>query len=73
MFYYTYISSQKWDTVLKYSQMNQKHEKIKNIQSMWNTMDAKRDNFSGALGGARETHWERVSHALKDFESIYFA
>ena len=35
------------------------------IKSMWNTMRCKRDNFSGALGGARETHRERVSHALK--------
>ena len=29
--------------------------------SMWNTMECKRDCFSGALGGARETYWERVS------------
>ena len=28
---------------------------------MWNTMECKRNGFSGALGGARETHWERVS------------
>ena len=34
------------------------------LKSMWNTMECKRDSFSSALGGARETHWERVSHAL---------
>ena len=28
-------------------------------------MECKRDNFSDALSGARETHQERVSHALK--------
>ena len=32
---------------------------------MWNTMECKRDSFSDALGGTREMHWERVSHALK--------
>ena len=31
---------------------------------MCNTMECKRDSFSGAFGGARGTHWERVSHAL---------
>ena len=25
-------------------------------------MECKRDSFSGALGGARETHWERETH-----------
>ena len=34
------------------------------IKSMWNTMKCKKDSFSGALGGARETHWECVSHRL---------
>ena len=38
---------------------------MKDIKSMWNTMKCKRDSFSGVLGGAKETHWERVSHALK--------
>ena len=33
---------------------------------MWNTMECKRDSFSGALGGARETHWEYVSHRLNE-------
>ena len=28
-------------------------------------MECKRDSFNGALGGARETHWEYVSHCLK--------
>ena len=37
----------------------------RDIKSMWNTIECKRDGFSGALGGARKTHWERVSHALK--------
>ena len=36
-------------------------------KTMWNTMECKRDSFSGAVGGARETHWDRVSHALKEF------
>ena len=27
-------------------------------------MECKRDKFSGAIDGARETHWKRVSHAL---------
>ena len=31
---------------------------------MWNTMECKRDSFSGVLGGARETRWECVSHRL---------
>ena len=30
-----------------------------------NTTKCKRDSFSGALRETRETHWERVSHALK--------
>ena len=33
---------------------------------MLNTMECKRDSFSGAPGGVRETHWEYVSHALKE-------
>ena len=32
---------------------------------MWNTMECKRDNFNGSLGGASETRWECVSHCLK--------
>ena len=35
------------------------------LKSMWNTMECERDGFSGAFGGATETRWERVSHALK--------
>ena len=38
------------------------------LKSMWNTMECERDSSSGALGGARETHWERISHALKCFK-----
>ena len=34
------------------------------FKSMWNTMECKRDNFSGALGGGGESHWECVSHGL---------
>ena len=33
-------------------------------KSMGNIMVCKRYSFSGILGGARETHGERVSHAL---------
>ena len=29
------------------------------------TMECKRDSFNSAPGGARETHWERVTHRLK--------
>ena len=32
-------------------------------------MECKRDSFSGAFGGAKETYWERVSHALKPVKS----
>ena len=32
---------------------------------MWNTIECDRDSFSGAFGEATETHWERISHALK--------
>ena len=42
------------------------------VKSMWNTMECKRDGFSGALGGARETHWECVSHALKITSHFYW-
>ena len=35
------------------------------VKSMWNTMKCKRDSFSGALDGTRETHWKYVSHRLK--------
>ena len=35
------------------------------IKSMWNAIECKRDSYSGAFGGARKTHWELVSHALK--------
>ena len=31
-------------------------------EAIYLAMDCKRDNFNGTLGGARETHWERVSH-----------
>ena len=34
------------------------------VKSMWNTMECKRDSFSGALGGARETNWDCVSHRI---------
>ena len=40
------------------------HSVSHRLKSMWNTMECKWDGFSGALGGTRETHWERVSHAL---------
>ena len=30
-------------------------------------MECKRDSFSGALGGARETHREYVSHRLNEY------
>ena len=40
------------------------------LKGMWNTMECKKDNFSGALGRARETHWECVSHALKGVKLI---
>ena len=33
---------------------------------MWNTMECKSDSFSD-LGGAKETHWERISHARNGF------
>ena len=42
--------------------------KFLSFKSMWNTMECKRDRFTGALGGARESHWERISHALKNFD-----
>ena len=31
----------------------------------WNTMECERDSLSGVFSGAKETHWERVSHTLK--------
>ena len=33
-------------------------------------MEYKRDSFSGTFGGATETHWERVSHALKNYQTV---
>ena len=38
------------------------------LKSMWNTMECKSDSLSGAPGGAGESHWERVSHALENFD-----
>ena len=35
------------------------------LKAMWNTMECKRYNFNGSLGGASETRWECVSHCLK--------
>ena len=35
------------------------------LKSMWNAMECERDSFSD-LGGAKETHWERISHARKE-------
>ena len=35
------------------------------MKHTWNTMECERESFSGALGGARETHWQCVSHCLK--------
>ena len=35
------------------------------LKMMSNTMECKRDSFSGALGGVRETYWKCVSHHLE--------
>ena len=40
-------------------------------KAMWNTMECKRDSFSGVLGGARETRWECVSHRLKSLFLVF--
>ena len=34
------------------------------VKSIWNTMEWKIDNFSGAFGWTREMHWDRISFAL---------
>ena len=38
------------------------------LKSMKNTIECKRDSLSGAPDGAGESHWERVSHTLKNFD-----
>ena len=34
------------------------------------TMECKRDSFSGVLDGVKESHWECVSHRIKDVRSL---
>ena len=60
--------SKKLKAVLKkrYGPSGKNFKKLKNIlKSMRNIMECKRDNFSGAFDGARETHRKCVSHRLK--------
>ena len=41
------------------------------LKTMWTTTERKRDSFSGALGGVRETHWEWMDWvAISNFEHI---
>ena len=65
------VGSARFACCAKKTKINPKYEQTQNtnpkygIEMMWNTMECKRDSFSGALGGVRETHWECVSHHLK--------
>ena len=34
------------------------------LKSVWDTMECERDGFSDVFDGARETHWESVSHLI---------
>ena len=63
--HYFFTASLGWLASWRSTKGTERKWEREDIKSMWNTMECKRDSFSGALGGATKTHWERVSHALK--------